>query len=265
VYHGSQGVFPAGLSDNNPVQYCWVTWAMSLLPYIEQENVGKLYDLTKGTYAGNATVFRIKIQTFLCPSDNADREGGPAKYDVGGPGFSRSNVMACFSADGTWIEPGAPGGSTGAENPSAASGKRALFNRNIARSVADVLDGTSNTVAVSEIISGPNDSHDLRGMWWQDVSCHYEHKYGPNSPRSDVMVNWYALYCDASKVWCETSANSWFTFCYAASSYHPGGVNVGLADGSAGFVSDRINHAVWQALGSVNGGGKNAEETSPGF
>ena len=30
-------------------------------------------------------------------------------------------------------------------------------------------------------------------------------------------------------------------------------MNVGLADGSVGFVSDMINLAVWQALGSING------------
>ena len=36
----------------------------------------------------------------------------------------------------------------------------------------------------------------------------------------------------------------------AASSYHPGGVNVCLADGSVRFVRDSIDFAVWQALGS---------------
>jgi prepilin-type N-terminal cleavage/methylation domain-containing protein/prepilin-type processing-associated H-X9-DG protein len=40
----------------------------------------------------------------------------------------------------------------------------------------------------------------------------------------------------------------------AASSYHAGGVNVGMADGSVRFVADGINFATWQALGTRAGG-----------
>ena len=46
---------------------------------------------------------------------------------------------------------------------------------NLARSISQVTDGTANTVAISEIISGPNGSSDPRGMWWYDYGCHYEH------------------------------------------------------------------------------------------
>ena len=40
----------------------------------------------------------------------------------------------------------------------------------------------------------------------------------------------------------------------AASSYHSGGVNVGMADGSVRFVSDDIDFATWQAMGTRAGG-----------
>jgi prepilin-type N-terminal cleavage/methylation domain-containing protein/prepilin-type processing-associated H-X9-DG protein len=40
----------------------------------------------------------------------------------------------------------------------------------------------------------------------------------------------------------------------AARSYHPGGVNVGFADGSVRFVKSSINLTVWRALGSRAGG-----------
>jgi prepilin-type N-terminal cleavage/methylation domain-containing protein/prepilin-type processing-associated H-X9-DG protein len=265
LYHEQKGLYPTGLSDHLYSNGgSWVTWAVYVLPYLEDENLEKLYNYFTGTYAGNARVYRTKVQTYCCPSDNAEREGGGSKYDVGGPGFSRSNVVACFSADGTWCEPWSrSGGSTDpAVNPSAKSGKRALFNRNIARSIADVVDGTSHTVAVSEIISGPNNTIDLRGMWW--MGADYEHMQNPNSPL-DTMVNYSSVYCVPTKVPC-TASSDWFSMHYAASSYHPGGVNVGLADGAVGFVNDQINHAVWQALGSINGGGtKDPEETNPSF
>ncbi len=38
-----------------------------------------------------------------------------------------------------------------------------------------------------------------------------------------------------------------------ASSLHDGGVNSLLADGSVHFISDSIDAAVWQALGTRNG------------
>jgi prepilin-type processing-associated H-X9-DG protein len=43
-------------------------------------------------------------------------------------------------------------------------------------------------------------------------------------------------------------------FHLAASSYHAGGVNVGMADGSVRFITDGINFQAWQAMGSRAGG-----------
>ncbi|MBO0697640.1 MAG: DUF1559 domain-containing protein [Zavarzinella sp.] len=40
----------------------------------------------------------------------------------------------------------------------------------------------------------------------------------------------------------------------AASSFHSGGVNVGMADGSVRFVRDSIDFTAWRAMGTANGG-----------
>ena len=39
-----------------------------------------------------------------------------------------------------------------------------------------------------------------------------------------------------------------------ADSYHPGGVNVTMADGSVKFIKDSINLQTWMALGTRAGG-----------
>ena len=39
-----------------------------------------------------------------------------------------------------------------------------------------------------------------------------------------------------------------------ANSYHPGGVNLLLCDGSVRFIKDSINLGTWRGLGSRNGG-----------
>ena len=85
-----------------------------------------------------------------------------------------------------------------------------------------------------------------------------------NLQPADAVITYN--FCDDSKVHCDYYAGSdWGTGCYGASSYHPGGVNAGLVDGSVRFVSETINNAVWQAAGSIDGGGKKPEETNPDF
>jgi prepilin-type processing-associated H-X9-DG protein len=40
----------------------------------------------------------------------------------------------------------------------------------------------------------------------------------------------------------------------AARSFHTGGVQIGLADGSVRFISNNIDLMIWHALGSRGGG-----------
>jgi prepilin-type processing-associated H-X9-DG protein len=46
----------------------------------------------------------------------------------------------------------------------------------------------------------------------------------------------------------------WWQISPSASSYHTGGVNVALVDGSVRFVSSNVDTAAWTAAGSRNGG-----------
>jgi prepilin-type N-terminal cleavage/methylation domain-containing protein/prepilin-type processing-associated H-X9-DG protein len=55
---------------------------------------------------------------------------------------------------------------------------------------------------------------------------------------------------------CDDAANDWVNDAGASdvSSHHPGGVNVGFADGSVKFVKDSVSTTTWWALGSRAGG-----------
>ena len=266
AHHESVRSFPMGLS-NAPIGGVdtMVTWMAALLPYLEQKNVLGMMDSTATWphyYTINAPVYRQNIATYRCPSDDA---GFDSLYDQGNnpgdpnaTGFTRANIVGCFSADGTFVEPGAPfsdGCNDGSENPSVASGKRAVFNMNVVRSVRDITDGTSHTVVISEVVAGPDSTTDFRGLWWMDLGCNYSHMYGPNSPVPDAILSasWCSPHCDSSKTPCEGTAGCWSTMRFGARSRHPGGVNAGNADGSVIFVSDNVDHEVWQAMGSING------------
>jgi prepilin-type N-terminal cleavage/methylation domain-containing protein/prepilin-type processing-associated H-X9-DG protein len=259
VYLDQKGYFPPGISQTR-VPYAYTNWAHYILPYLEGGNLSAIFNgninYPKPYFQTNALVFRTKVPAYCCPSDNADREGRIDKLENlrnNYIGFSRSNVVACFNVDG------------GIQEPSVTK-KQALFTIDAARLTAQVTDGMSNTVAISEMIAGPNGSSDVRGLWWYDFGCHYEHKYNPNS-RSDTMWNYVSTYkyCVPDKAYCDYNASGWGTTTFAASSCHPGGVNAGMADGSVRFAPDVINNLVWQASASINGGGMNREEMAPDF
>ncbi|MBN1912605.1 MAG: DUF1559 domain-containing protein [Pirellulales bacterium] len=262
LYHDAHRALPMGFrmfrKNNKESSLVWMT---VILPYLEQKNVAELMDydvLTPAWYTVNAPACRCEVEAYKCPSD----EGGlETLYDQTynkGPGFTRSNIAGCFSADGTYIEPNAPdapaGNNDAGINPSVTSGKRAVFNMNVQRSIVDIRDGTSNTVAMSEVITGPDGTSDLRGVWWSAWGVHYTHLFGPNTPMPDeVAGGWGAVHCDEAKAPCTATAATWSTIRFSARSYHPDGVNVGMADGSVTFMADSIDHEVWQAMGSING------------
>ncbi|MBI3464125.1 MAG: DUF1559 domain-containing protein [Planctomycetes bacterium] len=139
-------------------------------------------------------------------------------------------------------------------NPPA--GLRAFFGANVATRIADIQDGTSNSLALAEGLAGG--TADARGQAWSDQSpgqfVHSE--LGPNSRLPDR--------CHFNVVWCRTVPNNdryrpWVsgdgrtTDTGASRSAHPNGVNVLMADGSCRAINDNISLTTWRALASIQG------------
>jgi len=171
---------------------------------------------------------------------------------------------------------------TGPCNP---PGKAANTNVNV--TIASVTDGTSNTALVSESLmnDGSGDSPDPRrrfnytdsglieaidvdiyavirdglagparnwsfwtmykGSTWAFTDAWeghlYAHLFPPNAPTIHVY------YSDTLRCFEGDSGHN-------PSSNHPGGVNVGLMDGSVRFIKNTVALPTWWALGTRNGG-----------
>jgi prepilin-type processing-associated H-X9-DG protein len=166
--------------------------------------------------------------------------------------WSLSNYLAFF---GNW--------NFGAGLPGAVPHNNAAFGINYGARLLDITNGngTSQTLIFGEYLKGlpqqeaPND---LRGVHWIDLpgcSQLYTHA-APNSATPDLF-NPSALYCPPSynrpdlNLPCGGGGLNDLTA--TSRSRHPGGVNVLKADGSVHFVSQDIDLAAWQAMGSIQG------------
>lgn len=261
-HHDALGRFPYGSEESmygTTATNLRSHWPEFILAYLEQTSLANLYSVFKDD-PGNFQVLSTVISMYRCPSDEAGFDSN---------GYSRSNYVGCYSADGILVEPkaavppnfAAQIGSTcynsNAFNPSVNSGKRAFFNWNVGRRFADITDGTSNTVAVSETISGPDGTNDARGRWWDDWGVQYSHSRLPNSTSPDqvwssaITTDPTTSYCNSQKAPCNGSAACWSSENYCARSYHVGGVNVLCADGSVHFINNSIDLVTWQSLASI--------------
>ena len=125
-------------------------------------------------------------------------------------------------------------------------------------SFAEITDGTSNTIILSEVLIGPHstaavdDTADIRGLWSADFGCSFSGKFSPNSSEGDECMS----NCKDGPGTPVQSLNPayWGHWANAARSRHPGGVNVCMVDGSVHFVTDNIDINLWQALISADGG-----------
>ena len=259
-YHSVNECFPTGECTQPNNLGARTFWTCFILPYLELGTLGNAYNysmsintsISGGAAYGptNSTVTQASIKTYLCPDDT----GGT--MNRGNFFWSRSNYVATYSPDGLMIEKNVPftydTNCNGAVNPAT---RQALSNFNVTRGLKDITDGSSNTVAVAELISGTDNTNDGRGTAWYDWGVQYTHHRPPNSKVPDSVYP--ASYCVTTKKGSpciSTIATTWCQQDYGARSYHPGGVNVMMADGSVRFTKDTINLATWQAIASINAG-----------
>jgi prepilin-type N-terminal cleavage/methylation domain-containing protein/prepilin-type processing-associated H-X9-DG protein len=141
-YHDSQGSFPSGFrcqttDDPNNTAPGW-GWAALLLPYVEGDTLARQinFDLSVGDPANlNARTTVLKL--FVCPSDRStgvytilDHSGNPLAE------AATNSYAACHGV--------------GPDLDEELDDGNGLFFRNSQVRMADVTDGTSNTIAVGE-------------------------------------------------------------------------------------------------------------------
>src|SRR5262245_39829702 len=228
-------------------------WAAAILPYVEGANLNAQFDLNRKPYVAersdvwfntfgpenthgpqNVAPCQQMPKTFSCPSTPSSTSGGPGQYkDYAINAGGGVNISACC--------------------PERALSSDGIGHKNSKIRLADVTDGTSNTFLLleqastySELGRGPSGpryqwlptnpfvwvSHHSQGMAIAAVGI------GRPMPPNPAPALMYAWGQNARTVW----------------SFHPGGIQAALCDGSVRYIPNTIAQAVWQATFTRDGG-----------
>jgi prepilin-type N-terminal cleavage/methylation domain-containing protein/prepilin-type processing-associated H-X9-DG protein len=237
-YHSVKACFPPGMFAQNAspptsTTNLYFSWSVYILPYMEQDGLYANIDFndTYGYWGGNTTggkmpnsaVSRTAVPGYLCPSDPQAGEkiwvwSGEPK---GTPQAGASN-MAGVTDSRYWQRSGAM-----PEDFPICDG---IMGGNRPCTIADIKDGTSNTLIIGECTGGGPGT--AMGQFWACWNL-YDTYDGINGPRSMPGGATTATY-----------NSDWAGF----SSYHPGGCTFALADGSVSFVSQSVARNILAAL-----------------
>jgi prepilin-type N-terminal cleavage/methylation domain-containing protein/prepilin-type processing-associated H-X9-DG protein len=241
-YHGAEDMFPPG--QYNPFHgeaYPWdrACWIHPLLPYLEHENLYKVFESAKDGYPGvlNATNKETLVKTLVCPSDPNSPKTQTHDTNNGRIQGLHTNYVVCA-------------GSTVYGNGLKLNG---IFYVQSQTRMTDITDGTGNTLMASEICVVPDTTlNDLRGRYsnsWEGNNW-FSTVNPPNTPVPDVQLYQGVSIPQAPMTNAGAASGNLFL---AARSYHTGLVNALLADGSVRTINNSVNAAVYQALGSRSG------------
>lgn len=167
--------FPTGCFGPGSAPEERLSWAVSLLPYLEQEPLFKQFDPEKA-YAGNLSVAQTRVKIFICPQAQEAATGDPVTHYV---------AMAGLGHDA-------------ATRPAGAAGN-GFMGYDRLTSLVDIKDGTSNTIALMETRHGlgpwaRGGTSNVRGFdpddapWYGDQRPFGGHPGGVNVAMADGSV-----------------------------------------------------------------------------
>jgi prepilin-type processing-associated H-X9-DG protein/prepilin-type N-terminal cleavage/methylation domain-containing protein len=227
-YHDTAKSFPPGYVSNfdsvgNDAGPGW-GWAAFILPQMEQQDLYNSIQFNQGVETpANSSVRVMSLKLYLCPSDNAPPTWTAKKYNSSGNPVG----SICDVASANYI------GVFGVTEPGV--GGEGVFFRNSNIRIADIPDGTSQTIMVGERASS------LAPATWAGAVTGAEifpynssnmvlgHTGECNGPASPIDINGF-------------------------SSRHSGGVNFLFADGHVQFLTSSVSQPTYQALSTRAGG-----------
>jgi prepilin-type N-terminal cleavage/methylation domain-containing protein/prepilin-type processing-associated H-X9-DG protein len=276
TYHDTANLFPPGGSNLTPLSLSintdMGTFHVYLLPYMEQGNLYQLIDSAPGpTTRGRIRraydngILPQSLPYMRCPSDDYDQSAPVSNYAastgpqcVDGPCGAANSPNRIYCNGNSFTPPWGYDRSTNYGDTNVAGNSRGLFTRGgVKLRLADVTDGTSNTIALGEVLAaqngdilysiGKNASNGRPCGWAQTDS-------GLALISTIIPINTRTDYVDPQQNTCNNptrNVDNW-NLSFGFKSNHSGGANFVFADGSVHFLAQTIDHRTYQLLGCRN-------------
>ena len=249
-----------------------------LLPYLEEISLHTNIDFDQSyniTKIGDVRLSSYRVPTFLCPSEIGDEVR--LKYDENGeiPPEPKHYPLNYGMNVGVWF----------VYSPSERRGGGGAFYPDSRLQARHYRDGMSNTIALAEVKAWTpyyrNAALTDPSMPSVEAICGLGGEFKPNTGHTEWVdgrshqTGVTSTFTPNTRVICiekdqqgevqqfdvdwnnQQEGNSSMVSTYAAvtaRSYHSGGVNVVLMDGSVHFVSNDVELAIWRALSTRDGG-----------
>jgi prepilin-type N-terminal cleavage/methylation domain-containing protein len=268
-YHDTYKKFPPvaimGRAGPLPQRAYHHTWITAILPFIEQQ---PLYDsVDKARPAWGQAIVRTVVPTLHCPSDSGFGDEPSATHGI---------AVTHYVANGGWHWwNGAvvPGG-----NLPAGVDYQGPFSGNQSTRMAQITDGTSNTILVAESNSTGYKPRPGAAVWMTNnggekrtatgeavfrsafvftgmggICCESGHYYEVDDSDVKVAWNWFRA---GPHSYMPSYINAWGLNSEwpATGSIHSGVLQAVLADGSVQAIGTTITYQVWCAVNGMQDG-----------
>jgi prepilin-type N-terminal cleavage/methylation domain-containing protein/prepilin-type processing-associated H-X9-DG protein len=277
-FHDQSQKFPMNFKQVGGNAWESLSASYFILPQLEQGPLFQQLEANAANWGNTYNLMNTTLSVFICPSAPAAPRRGSHPHGWDGPGSNYG-----------WSSGSSPHASRHGAN------EQLFYNGMIAmkfeRKMADVIDGLSNTLLASEMLSGSGQTGST-GKYPYDVFYVGDGAFtfgdvnfptaaelatmgntGRTSPQgfksnNGTMPLWYSHYqsminSSAPPNWeypslggncCPGGAHDWGWGVLPARSQHSGGVNALLGDGSVRFVRNSVDLLTWQRLANRSDG-----------
>jgi prepilin-type N-terminal cleavage/methylation domain-containing protein/prepilin-type processing-associated H-X9-DG protein len=276
-YHDTWAVFPPGEGSGA------ISPHIAILPFLEQVSIFNSINFNLNsrwiwTDYSSYTSGQSRVAVYICPSEIYTEKNNDGYYFYGtnyawnsGTWWPRlqmwDGVFGRTYDDDSTVDPFQP----------------------TKVGLQSITDGSSNTLLAAEVAQGPDAASGAPRTRVSD--CYHIAGITPNGPATQQQMqqvitqcdstnwvtgpipwsggwrykgypwmegsmwrNWFNTIRTPNKTCCTMDSISWWYIMKPASSYHPGGANVALCDGSVRFVKESVSQPIWMGLSTRTGG-----------